>query len=149
MIGADGTVYFVLHSSVYALDRATGTEKWESDIAVPPFAKPWSAVGADGTVYVGADKVYAIDAVTGAKKWSAPQPGTVDAPPVIGADGTVYCANDSGEVTALDGKTGLQKWVFGTGARSTSDGISTACALGADGTLYVATNAGLLYLIRD
>lgn len=115
---------------VYALDRATGDERWASEprgFNIGPFGV---AVG-DGQVY-GMDAalgVVALDAADGSEAWVADITATdttgVDIQPVI-ADGTVlassvpisiggiYAPGDRGVVSALDAATGEVRWTFDT-----------------------------------
>jgi hypothetical protein len=72
------------------------------------------AIGADGTVYLGAvfdDKLYALDGKTGAKKWEFKTGYDVTSSPAIGTDGTVY-VGASEKFYALNGTTGAKKWEF-------------------------------------
>jgi len=115
---------------VFALDRATGEERWSSEprgLNIGPFGV---AVG-DGRVY-GMDAaigVVALDAADGTEAWATDITATdttgVDIQPVI-ADGTVlassvpisiggiYAPGDRGVVSALDAATGEVRWTFDT-----------------------------------
>lgn len=115
---------------VYALDRATGDERWTSEprgFNIGPFGV---AVG-DGHVY-GMDAstgVVALDAADGTEAWATDITATdttgVDIQPVV-ADGTVlassvpisiggiYAPGDRGVVSALDAATGDVRWTFDT-----------------------------------
>ncbi|HMQ26834.1 MAG TPA: PQQ-binding-like beta-propeller repeat protein, partial [Acidimicrobiales bacterium] len=115
---------------VFALDRATGAERWSSEprgLNIGPFGV---AVG-DGRVY-GMDAavgVVALDAADGTEAWATDITATdttgVDIQPVI-ADGTVlassvpisiggiYAPGDRGVVSALDATTGEVRWTFDT-----------------------------------
>lgn len=116
--------------SVFAIDRATGDQRWASEargLNIGPFGV---AVG-DGQVY-GMDAaigVVALDATDGAEVWATDITATdttgVDIQPVI-ADGTVlassvpisiggiYAPGDRGVVSALDAATGEVLWTFDT-----------------------------------
>lgn len=115
---------------VYAIDGATGEERWAAEprgLNIGPFGV---AVG-DGQVY-GMDAstgVVALDAADGSEAWVADITATdttgVDIQPVI-ADGTVlassvpisidgiYAPGDRGVVSALDAATGVVRWTFDT-----------------------------------
>ena len=79
-LGLDGSVYVggVYHSTLYALDPADGSIRWECDLSGPEeddtkcfVAAP--VVGSDGTVYVTLrhdSKLYAIDPETGEVAWA-------------------------------------------------------------------------------
>ena len=71
-----------------------------------------SAIGADGTVYVGSGdgdgKLYAINGKTGVKLWEFEMRYGVYSSPAIGSDGTVYVGSDGGKLYAINGKTGAK-----------------------------------------
>ena len=170
-IGVDGTIYIGSHGEYsagsgkynrtpkfYALDGKTGTKKWGIKMEGSSAS---SAIGPDGTIYVGSDgeyshiseeynklpKFYALDGATGAKKWEFESPGGEWSPPAIGADGTVYVgAGDglSGRFYALDGKTGTKKWGFSPGWQ-----VSASPVIGADSTVYVVSNEGKVYALNS
>ena len=77
-----------------------------------------SAIGADGTVYVGSGdgdgKLYAINGKTGVKLWEFETRYGVYSSPAIGSDGTVYVGSDGGKLYAINGKTGAKLWDFET-----------------------------------
>jgi outer membrane protein assembly factor BamB len=114
--------------ALYALDGATGSQKWS--LPTGNRLPPSPTVGSDGTVYFTVDSTRALDGTTGAPNWTAPEAGN-DAP-VLGADGTVYLVGDfDNAIYALDGVTGMRRWEFPIGR-----GQSTPLAIGADGTAY-------------
>ncbi|AMP04280.1 PQQ-binding-like beta-propeller repeat protein [Collimonas pratensis] len=113
-IGADGTVYVGVDGYagpfyqslpvglVCALDPASGALKWKYGTNDWVQASP--VIGADGTVYVGAngsDSVfYALNPQTGAAAWGYSVGGGVtDAS--LAADGTVYLGLGNNALTAL------------------------------------------------
>ncbi|MBL8776876.1 MAG: PQQ-binding-like beta-propeller repeat protein [Acidimicrobiales bacterium] len=116
--------------SVFAIDRATGDQRWASEargLNIGPFGV---AVG-DGQVYGmdAATGVVALDAADGAEVWATDITATdttgVDIQSVI-ADGTIlassvpisiggiYAPGDRGVVSALDAVTGEVLWTFDT-----------------------------------
>jgi len=95
------------------------------------------AIGADGTVYVGANdgKVYALTS-DGVVKWSTALGGPVHGSPAIGAygtNGTLYVGADSGGLYALNPSTGAILWNFAILLPVRSSPI-----VGSDGTVYFA-----------
>jgi len=115
---------------VYALDRATGDQRWAAEprgFNIGPFGVAVS----DGRLYGmdGSTGVVALAADDGAEAWVADITATdttgVDIQPVI-ADGTVlaasvpisisgiYAPGDRGVVSALDAATGQVRWTFDT-----------------------------------
>ena len=72
----------------------------------------FSAIGSDGTVYVGSDdkKLYAINPKSGVKLWEFETGGYVFSSPAIGSDGTVYVGSGDGKLYAIKtGSKGLAK----------------------------------------
>lgn len=128
-IVADGTVYAVNHD-VFALDAATGEERWRT--AEPPGTTSAPSV-TDGTLYVANENgVFGVApdggrvrrlAATGSKVWEAP---TV-------VEDTVYVGTETGDVIAVsrNGGTRWQKDV------NSSDGDGT----GIKGKVAVAHGA--------
>jgi hypothetical protein len=132
-IGADGTVYVGGgDGSVYALNAANGSVKWERPTGAAVYSSP--AIGADGTVYIGSEdyKVYALDGATGAVKWSYTTAGPVAASPAIGADGTVF----------VGGWNVL--YAFGGGSAPASCSLSTPATSGALKHTVAVTYSGKL-----
>ncbi|MDE2682065.1 MAG: PQQ-binding-like beta-propeller repeat protein [Verrucomicrobiota bacterium] len=62
-----------------------------------------SAIGSDGTVYVGSfdKKLYAINGKSGVKLWEFETGGYVLSSPAIGSDGTVYVGSDDKKLYAF------------------------------------------------
>lgn len=146
---ADGVMYVTsAWSLVYALDAATGAERWVYDPKVDP------AVGAkaccdvvnrgvalyEGTVFVGVidGRLVALDARTGAVKWETVTvdqslPYTITGAPRA-ANGLVYIGNGGAEygvrgyVSAYDAKTGTLVWRFYTVPGDPSKGPDRAAS---------------------
>ena len=119
-IGVDGTVYVGSQDgrqrlgNVYALDARTAMTKWtftvgKDSLYGDDYVRSTPAIGADGTVYVGAPdmKLYALDGATGTKKWEYATGGGISSSPAIGADGTVYVGSDDGKLYAVFGSSPL------------------------------------------
>jgi eukaryotic-like serine/threonine-protein kinase len=146
----DGTVYFGSGDGhVYALDAATGAQKWRFRTGDVVHASP--AV-ADGVVYVGSwdTYFYAIDAASGKEKWSF---RTGDDPKIhnqIGiqasaliANGTVYFGCRDSNFYALDANTGEKKWIF-----NNKGSWVIGSAVIKDGRLYFTTSdSGLFHAV--
>jgi hypothetical protein len=108
--------YFAADSGpgVYAFGLS-GAQRWFLQAAfgslLTPFTNaPQSAVGPDGTVYVG---VSALNPSTGKVKWNASQAlgGETALPVDVGSDGRVYISpTHNGSLAALNGQTGAVLW---------------------------------------
>jgi len=94
--------------TVYALDRATGAERWTVHLDGGPPIGPWAA---DGRLYLinGAGSPVALDATTGKTAWTAAT--AYDGPNEFVVDhGTMYFGTSNGRLVAIDGSTGAEAW---------------------------------------
>ncbi len=98
------------------------------------------AVGADGTIYVGAatesdeGSLYAIDPDDAEKeKWVFPIDDWVYSSPAIGLDGTIYVGSYDMNLYAVNPDDGESEWV----EPFSSGGTISSPAIGPDGTIYV------------
>lgn len=114
----DGVIYLATgrwstDNHVYALDAATGTQRWRTRI---PGAVDGRMAVDHGQVYLGSSLglVLALDAATGAERWRSlipyarknwPSGSALDA-----GDGAVYVAALDGRVYALEQATGAVRW---------------------------------------
>lgn len=128
------TVYTVDRGNViYALDAATGEERWRRAMSVDL----WRAgpVAADGQVYFGTvdGTIVALGAAEPTVHWEQPVEFDIEHPVAV-ADGTVIAAGGQGRVAALDATTGEINWT-----RSTVDGPYTTLGAPAvtDEAIYV------------
>ncbi|UUU21632.1 outer membrane protein assembly factor BamB family protein [Streptomyces sp. DSM 40750] len=162
---AGGVVYIGSDSNnLYALDTATGGERW----TFPAGGKVWTLANsagvssgpavADGTVYESSadGNLYAVDVGTGNERWKFPigkhgssSPTVVDGVVYVGGGGGVVYRlgpggrNDyeNGHVYAVDAGTGEQRWKFTT--RSSADAAPTV----ADGVVYAGCLDGTVYAV--
>jgi outer membrane protein assembly factor BamB len=140
-IGQDGTIYIGGHNGVYALDGASGTQRWYYTVGAGIRCSP--VLGADETVYIGGcnDRVYALNPTNGQPRWIIVPGGCFDGTPALGADGTVFIGSGGlpsddprrWKFYALNGVTGQTRWQFQAG------GDLASPVIGADGTVYVGT----------
>lgn len=165
VVSADGsTVYFNSKDGLWALDANDGTPVWPAPF-VPPFPladdskeemKSAPALGADGTLYIGASKssssshFYALSPVDGSIVWSHEHTDSgqyINNQAALGADGTVY-VNFADTLYAFDGA--------GDGLGGSSivwqmllpGGFDAGPIIGAEGVLYVGAGKSL-YKIAD
>jgi len=112
---------------------STPTLKWAFPIGDCVDSSP--AIGADGTVYVGArdGNLYAIHP-DGTLKWTFPTGGAIFySSPAIGADGTLYIGSWDGNLYAINAD-GTLKW-----STATDNSINHSPTIGPDGTIYVCS----------
>lgn len=101
----DATVYVALGDPprVYAVDRETGTPRWDAD-------GQQVAGASDDAVFVHADgELVAADPDDGATRWTASLRGGTD---VAVAEGRVYGLLDAATVAAFDADSGEKRWEF-------------------------------------
>lgn len=139
---AEGLVIFGSgDGQVYALDAATGAQRWTIKTGDVVHAAP---AYAEGRVFVGSwdGRFYALDAKTGRELWHAQggvdtlmanQQGFQSSPAV--ANGMVYTGSRDANLYAFDARSGQEKWRFPTGA----SWVITSPAVHA-GRVYFATS---------
>ncbi len=145
---ANGVVYIgSFDGNMYALDAATGQERWKTRIGEP--VEVSATIGDDGTVYVGANDgvFYALDGGTGAIKWTFETRKAIDgifASPALGPDGILYFGANDGYIYALDSATGALRWEFETGLP-----VLSSPTVDARNVVYVGSNNGIVYALRN
>ena len=105
----EGVVYFGSDDlNLYAVDAATGVEKWRFRSFWPLKASP---VVFDGTVVFQRGYVHGLDAATGEEKWKSDVvPQRSSAQPIIsGGNGLLYLTSWRG-VYAVDAESGKPWW---------------------------------------
>jgi outer membrane protein assembly factor BamB len=123
---------FLLGAMTHTPVRAgtPGDQKWAFS---PGFAIVGSpAIGADGTIYVGADNGFLYAVTAGSQKWLY-NANIIGSSPAVGPDGTIYVGSWDGKLYAVN-PDGSQKWAF---SKPFSSSIESSPAIGADGTIYV------------
>lgn len=116
-------------AALFALDAATGTERWryETPVGTHQISEP---VVADATAFLGGDGVvHAIDAEQGTRRWRATVDGFVFS---LVAGGRTLVVSARSTVTAFDVPTGERLW------RYSLSNYVTGLSIAAD-TLYAAT----------
>jgi outer membrane protein assembly factor BamB len=128
-------------SYVYALDAATGAERWRFHFQTGGNVLSSPAV-VGGVLYIGSDDnyVYALDAATGAERWRFQTGGLVHSSPAV-VGGVLYIGSDDSYAYALDAATGEQRWRFKTGG----DVFSAPAVL--DGVVYVGSYDNYVYAL--
>jgi outer membrane protein assembly factor BamB len=132
-----GVVYAACGDGVlYALDAATGAERWRFTVADPLLR----LAAASGLVYVGGgDTLYAVDIATHQERWRAAL--AVITRPVID-DGLLVAGTTDGYLVGVDAVTGQERWRY----QVASTGIIFHPAL-ADGIVYAGSDGGGLVAV--
>ncbi len=148
---AQGAVYFGSgDGNLYALDAATGEQRWKFKTGDVVHASP---AFADGVLFFGSwdSYFYAVDAATGKEKWRFHggedplihnQVGFQSSPAV--ANGIVYTGCRDSNLYALDAATGKEKWRF----YNELSWVITSPAV-AQGKVFFATSDSSLYHVLD
>lgn len=134
---ADGVLYLGAGDALfYAVEPLTQKVKWKSSSGDESFVLT-APVVADGKVIFGSDNsiFYALDIQTGQTQWEYDTRGQLLCEaPVVSGD-TLYVCTYEGDVTALNMRTGREKWKF----RTKEGAISLTLA---DGILYYRDGKG-------
>jgi outer membrane protein assembly factor BamB len=140
----DGVVYFGDHTNARAVNARTGEVIWNwrefNGDGI------YAVTVADGMVYFtsGVAVAYGLDATTGATVWTYDTGFFfTDSAPAF-ANGVVYIS--SGDLVALDAKTGKFLWSYPIGNQGAPFNIDSAPVVSND-IVYVGTNVGVVYAI--
>ncbi|GAA2222117.1 serine/threonine-protein kinase [Streptomyces amakusaensis] len=127
-----GGVYLADYlGTVYALDAATGKDRWRIATESRPSAEPVLVTG--GNIHVGSGSaLYTLDAVTGTPMWRFAAGGEVIGTPVV-ADGRVHFGSADHVLYTLDAAGGQLRWKLATGGEITGSpvvkgGVVYACS---------------------
>lgn len=141
LIAANGLLYVSTAQGLYALDAATGSQRWVYPTELPLGNSPTIA---NGIAYVGGfdRRVHAIDANTGAKLWAVEvaQAGFDTNPLVI--SNTIMLGNRDGNFYALN-TDGSLKWKY------TTAGPIHFSAAYQNGVVYFASDDGYAYALNS
>lgn len=126
-----GTMYF------HAADAKTGQEKWRMDTG--RFGSANAPSVADGVVIFDSDGFIAANVTTGKELWrySPVKPGGDN---VAIKDGLVFVTSGTGDLIALDLRTGVQKWKY---AGTSGSSALTESPVVAGNTVYFSKGSDL------
>ncbi|MGW7441239.1 serine/threonine-protein kinase [Streptomyces sp. NPDC054849] len=135
-----GGVYLVDYlGTVYALDAATGQDRWR--IATEARQSPDPVVVANGNVHLGAGSaLYTLDAVTGTPKWRFAAGGEITGLPAV-ADGRVHFGSADHCLYTLDAAGGQLRWKLATGGEITGAPVAEA------GVVYACSKDRCVYAL--
>ncbi len=140
---AGGSVYVGARDGfLYAIDRATGTQRWRHDHKVSWVNSSPAVSG--GLVYAGTSDgrfIQAVDTATGTERWRANAQSTVWASPAVDS-ALVYVGEGDGTMYALDKRTGKEAWRYRVGHRLFSSPLVH------DGRLYFGSDDGGVYAVN-
>lgn len=135
-------VYVATDDTLYALDAATGSVRWQKSIGVHGGSSP---VVVGGMVIIANREpgiVYAFDAATGKQLWSFQAEDSIDSSPAV-MDGVVYIGCDGGRLYAINAARG------GNAREPTYVGgeVNGRPAIAA-GNVYIGSAHGALYSVN-
>ncbi|MFE2341916.1 PQQ-binding-like beta-propeller repeat protein [Streptomyces sp. NPDC059431] len=135
-----GGVYLADYlGTVYALDAATGTDRWR--IATEPRQSADPVLVAAGNVHLGAGSaLYTLDAVTGTPKWRFAAGGEITGAPAV-ADGRVHFGSADHCLYTLDAAGGQLRWKLATGGEITGAPVAEA------GVVYACSKDRCVYAL--
>lgn len=120
---AYGMVFFGSKDKrIYAVDAASGQQKWTFEMDTTVHPHPFYFVVADGILFIlGEDEnLYAIDAQTGKKRWQFSGKGMRGSPITANEITYVTCLRKiswrkkENILYAIDAQTGLERWRYST-----------------------------------
>ncbi|MCX5198562.1 serine/threonine-protein kinase [Streptomyces sp. NBC_00249] len=135
-----GGVYLADYlGTVYALDAATGKDRWRIATEPRPASDPVLVAG--GNVHLGAGSaLYTLDAVTGTPKWRFAAGGEITGPPAV-ADGRVHFGSADHCLYTLDAAGGQLRWKLATGGEITGAPVAEA------GVVYACSKDRCVYAL--
>lgn len=142
-----GTVYFGCRDdNAYAVDAATGDERWTSQVATNGQVQVSPTVVND-TVYIPSTTgdLSALDAASGTRQWVHTTESNEWATTPHVVDESVYVGTDQGNVYAVDANTGERRWRFSDIEGLLGYGASSPTAR--QGTVYFSDTDAYLYAV--
>ncbi|WP_405490128.1 PQQ-binding-like beta-propeller repeat protein [Streptomyces sp. NBC_00096] len=135
-----GGVYLADYlGTVYALDAATGSDRWRIATESRHSADP--VIVAAGNVHLGAGSaVYTLDAVTGTPKWRFAAGGEITGSPAV-ADGRVHFGSADHCLYTLDAAGGQLRWKLATGGEISGAPVAEA------GVVYACSKDRCVYAL--
>uniref|UniRef100_UPI00029A3F21 outer membrane protein assembly factor BamB family protein n=1 Tax=Streptomyces somaliensis TaxID=78355 RepID=UPI00029A3F21 len=135
-----GGVYLSDHlGTVYALDAATGKDRWRIATEARQSIEP--VLVANGNVHVGSGSaLYTLDAVTGTPKWRFAAGGEIVGAPVA-AEGRLHFGSADHVLYTLDAAGGQLRWKLTTGGEITGSPVARA------GVVYACSKDRCVYAL--
>ncbi|GHF58018.1 serine/threonine-protein kinase AfsK [Streptomyces mashuensis] len=125
--------------TVYALDAATGRDRWRIATEARQSSEP--VLVADGSVHLGSGSaLYTLDAVTGTPRWRFAAGGDIVGSPVV-ADGRVHFGSADHCLYTVDAVGGQLRWKLATGGEITGSPVA------AGGVVYACSKDRCVYAL--
>lgn len=110
---ADGVIYFATGNRVFAVDTATGSQKWKYPSTAPLNCNVKTGITiSEGLIYFGGTdgNLYALSAKDGHMVWTYPTNASVRSTPIV-SNGYVYVGSDDNLLYCIDAKSGESIWI--------------------------------------
>lgn len=111
-VSANGLVYFVSGSALYAVNAANGETRWQypSDKTAQAYFGATPTLSGD-SLYIADDygQVSKLEAATGREVWKTKLEGAIRSSPVV-SNGVVYFGSGNAHAYALNAETGQTVW---------------------------------------
>ncbi|MBB4894636.1 outer membrane protein assembly factor BamB/tRNA A-37 threonylcarbamoyl transferase component Bud32 [Streptomyces olivoverticillatus] len=135
-----GGVYIADYlGTVYALDAATGRDRWRIATEARQSREP--VLVSAGAVHLGSGgALYTLDAVTGTPKWRFAAGGDIVGSPVV-ADGRVHFGSADHCLYTVDAAGGQLRWKLATGGEITGSPVATG------GVVYACSKDRCVYAL--
>ncbi|MFF4222863.1 PQQ-binding-like beta-propeller repeat protein [Streptomyces abikoensis] len=135
-----GGVYIADYlGTVYALDAATGRDRWRIATEARQTTEP--VLVSAGSVHLGSGgALYTLDAVTGTPKWRFAAGGDIIGTPVV-ADGRVHFGSADHCLYTVDAAGGQLRWKLATGGEITGSPVA------AGGVVYACSKDRCVYAL--
>ena len=131
--------------NVYAINASTGLKIWSvktDDIPSSPAISKVDQALPMVFVRVGKNFVYALSSLYGTKVWAHDTASIITTNPMVG-NGKVFICKIGESISALDAKTGMEKWNFnGPG------GVQESTPAFFSGVVYVGGHNGVIYALN-
>lgn len=135
----NGLLYVTSASGyVYALRETSGLQQWRFATGAPVSRSP-VVVGGRVFVATNSPSLYCLDAANGSLMWETPDIAQM----VAVSKGRVYGINQTGDVTILDGATGVRQ------GRLQTNGITSAVLNEQTDRLYLISQRGLVQCLHE
>ncbi|MDR1717228.1 MAG: PQQ-binding-like beta-propeller repeat protein [Prevotella sp.] len=157
-MSADGTLYCLSNSKLYAVNTASGSEVWSKTL--PNSAGIGSAVlvDRDGIVYAGTDKgIFAFNPIDGSTKWSNTNAllNVTESGSMAIAGNTIYAAlKGTAGIAAINSSDGSLKWNAGAAGDAyfpivDKNGVIYFTEKNASGSVYAINSDGTQKWVKN
>lgn len=144
----DAVVFGSWNGNVYALDRSTGSLRWQYTTGAYLIASP--ALLPDGRIVIGGgDGILYCLTPQGALSWLYVNDTEIESSPAVDANGNIYYGTLEGKLISLTADGAFRWSRDATAVSGVMRSFQSSPALSADGTLYIGSSNGRLYAVNS